>query len=75
MWPDAANHDPKLFSKLARCGQLEICVHGNWHYHWESATVRIDQLRRGAAKQNPAGCDAQPELTNEESGQLSSASK
>jgi hypothetical protein len=37
MWPDAANHDPKLISRLVRCGELLICVRGSWHYHLGSA--------------------------------------
>ncbi len=44
MWPDAANHDPKLISQLTRCGELLLCVRGTWHYHWESPSVRFDQL-------------------------------
>ena len=28
MWPEAANHDPKLMASLIRCGELLICVRG-----------------------------------------------
>lgn len=62
MWPDAANHDRILISRLVRCGELLICVRGTWHYHWEAASVRLDQLGRGAkSKQSkPSGCEVQP---------------
>src|ERR1700761_2176338 len=53
MWPEAANHDPKLIAHLVRCGELLVCVHGTWHYHWEAQSVRIDQLGRHA-KSKPA---------------------
>jgi hypothetical protein len=46
MWPEAANHDAKLLSSLIRCGELFICVRGTWHYHWETPSVRFDQLGR-----------------------------
>jgi hypothetical protein len=61
MWPDAANHDPKVISRLARCGELFICVRGSWHYHWQAPSVRVDQLAHGAkskASTAPA-CEAQ----------------
>jgi hypothetical protein len=61
MWPEAANHDPKLLSRLVRCGELLICVRGNWHYHWEAPSIRLDQLGR-RAKSKPAApsvCEAQ----------------
>lgn len=57
MWPQAANHDPKLFKKLARCGQLEICTRRHRHYLWESPTVRFDQLRGSVASGAPADCE------------------
>jgi hypothetical protein len=61
MWPEAANHDPKLISRLVRCGELFICVHGSWHYHWEAPSIRVDQLGRHAKSQasKPPVCDAQ----------------
>jgi hypothetical protein len=60
MWPDAANHDHKLISQLVRCGQLLICVHGPWRYHWETPSISIDQLGRQAKlKTKPAVCDIQ----------------
>jgi hypothetical protein len=66
MWPDAANHDRALISRLVRCGELLICVRGTWHYHWEAASVRLDQLGRGAKlKQTPpTGCEIQPVADN-----------
>ena len=58
LWPAAANHDSKLMSHLMRCGELLICVRGVWHYHWESPSIRLDQLARHsgskAAKSKPA---------------------
>jgi len=66
MWPDAANHDRSLISRLARCGELLICVRGTWHYHWEAASVRIDQLGRAAKSKHspPSGCEVQPVANN-----------
>ena len=65
-WPDAANSDRKLISILARCGELLICVRGTWHYHWEAASVRVDQLGKGAkSKQSkPSGCEVQAQVRN-----------
>lgn len=61
LWPEAANTDRRLISHLVRCGELQICVRGTWHYRWESASVRLDQLGRpGKSKpQTPAGCEIQ----------------
>ena len=61
MWPEAANHDSKLLSRLVRCGELFICVRGNWRYHWETPTIRLDQLGHQAKSKlsKPAVCDAQ----------------
>jgi hypothetical protein len=63
MWPEAANHDPKLLSRLARCGELFICVRGSWHYNWQAPSVRFDQLGRQAkskgARPTPPGCEVQ----------------
>ena len=61
LWPEAANHDSRLLARLVRCGELYVCVRGTWHYHWESPSVRLDQLGRGA-KQNaakPSICEEQ----------------
>jgi hypothetical protein len=61
MWPDAANHDPRLISQLVRCGELLICVRGGWHYHWEAPSVRIDQLGRQPKSKasTPPACQVQ----------------
>lgn len=61
MWPAAANHDPKLMKRLIQCGELFICVHGAWRYHWESPSVRLDQLlHHGKSKSaEPAVCHAE----------------
>jgi hypothetical protein len=62
MWPEAANHDSKLRARLIRCGELYICVRGVWHYHWESPSVRVDQLARGGKPQvsKPSVCEEHP---------------
>ena len=58
MWPAAANHDHKLMSRLVRCGELFICVRGAWRYHWETPSVRLDQLDRHAkAASKPRVCE------------------
>jgi hypothetical protein len=59
MWPDAANHNPKLMTKLSQCGELQFCSHRGRRYRWESLTVRVDQLWRGKEKLAiPARCEA-----------------
>ena len=60
-WPEAANHDPKLLSQLARCGELLVCVRRDWRYQWESPTIRVDQLARNAKAKasEPAVCEVQ----------------
>ena len=62
LWPEAANHDRSLIARLVRCGELLICVRGNWRYHWEAASVRLDQLgQRAKTKQSkPSVCEEQP---------------
>jgi hypothetical protein len=61
MWPEAANHDPKLISRLVRCGELFLCVRGTWHYHWEAPSVRFDQLGHQAKSKTskPSVCEVQ----------------
>lgn len=61
MWPEAANHDPKLMASMIRCGELLICVRGSWHYRWEAPSVRLDQLGRRAKSRAsaPPACQAQ----------------
>jgi hypothetical protein len=71
--PEAANHDSKLRKKFSRCGELEVCTLTRRHYHWELITVRIDQLRGGAALSKPAGCEA-ADATQEEAPAASGAS-
>jgi hypothetical protein len=62
LWPEAANSDPKLRQKMARCGELEHCTRsGRRRYQWESLTVRIDQLPGGSKLPKPAGCEVMPE--------------
>jgi hypothetical protein len=58
LWPQAANHDSKLLAHFVRCGELWMCVRGTWHYHWESPTVRVDQLRGAESKAaKPLACE------------------
>jgi hypothetical protein len=71
MWPAAANRDRSVISRLARCGELLICVRGIWHYHWEPASVTIEQLtnehltKKPAEKPStPAVCNVQPQADN-----------
>jgi hypothetical protein len=61
MWPEAANRDAKLFSRLVRCGELFLCVHGNWRYHWETPSIRVDQLARHVKSDTAkhAACEVQ----------------
>jgi hypothetical protein len=68
LWPEAANHDPRLRKKMARCGELELCTHGIWRYRWESLTVRIDQLRGGKALPKPAGCEGPQDAVRDVNG-------
>jgi hypothetical protein len=63
MWPEAANHDLKLMTQLSHCGELQICGRGVWRYHWQSPTVRLDQLRGGSKLPKPAGCEERVEAT------------
>lgn len=66
MWPEAANHNPKLISRLIRCGDLLICVRGVWHYHWEAPSVSLDQLAHRAKSKNskPSVCEVQAAVDN-----------
>ena len=41
MWPSAANYDKVELQKLARSGELEMCVSGWWGYKWEHLTIRL----------------------------------
>lgn len=61
LWPNAANRDHVVLSKMARCGELEICTRGVWRYSWERLTVRLDQLRGGSKFRKPPACEVQPE--------------
>src|SRR5271169_5697313 len=71
MWPEAANHDPTLLAHLVRCGELFICVRGDWHYHWEAPTVRIDQLGKRAKliASKPSVCEEESVLNDTHSNQ------
>jgi len=61
MWPEAANHDHKALLRLARCGELQMCVRNGKKFRWEALTVRIDQLRGGSKNDKPSGCEVSPE--------------
>jgi hypothetical protein len=65
-WPEAANHDHKAFTKLAKCGELQMCFRDIWRYKWEFLTVRLDQLRGGSHFVKPAGCEVLPDPPAEE---------
>jgi hypothetical protein len=66
LWPEAANHDFKLRKKFSRCGELEVCARGRWHFRWQSVTVRLDQLRGGSQFPKPAGCEIFPEAAKDD---------
>jgi hypothetical protein len=66
VWPEEAARDPKLYSKLARCGELLVCTQGSKRSHWESPTVRLDQLRGGSKLPIPVGCEASSEPQKDE---------
>ena len=61
LWPEAANHDSKLFAHLMRCGELFLCVRGTWHYHWETPSIRVEQLGRHTKSKEtkPRVCEEQ----------------
>ena len=61
MWPEAANHDHKALLRLARCGELQMCVRNGKKFRWAPLTVRIDQLRGGSKNDKPSGCEVSPE--------------
>jgi hypothetical protein len=48
-WPDQANSNPEARRRAAQSGELEICSHGTWRYHWEPVTVNISQIRKDRA--------------------------
>jgi hypothetical protein len=59
LWPEAANDNPRLVTKLTQCGELQICNRSGWHYRWASLAVRVDQLKRGKKKPpRTAACEA-----------------
>jgi hypothetical protein len=62
VWREEATRDPKLYTALIHCGQLQICTQGIWRVHWESPTVRVDQLRGGSKLPEPVDCEV-PEQT------------
>ncbi len=45
-WPEQANSDPGLVSRLIRTGQLEICTVRVWRHRWEPLTVTVSQLAK-----------------------------
>jgi len=64
MWPETANHDHKEVVRLARCGQLQMCVQHGKKFRWESLTVRIDQLRDPAKLEPGDACEVSPKAGN-----------
>ena len=75
MWPDAANHDQQLQARLARCGELQMCVREAWRYRWELLTVRIDQLPGGSGLGKPAACEISLELVDHSRESASNAAR
>jgi len=75
LWPEAANHDHKALTKLAHCGELQMCIRDVWHYKWDSLTVRVDQLRGGSHFAKPAGCEVLPEPAQAPAESVASATK
>jgi len=74
LFPEAANHDSQLRKKFSRCGELEVCTRGRWHFRWQPVTVRLDQLRGGSQLPKPAGCEVHPETEQDESRGVSDRS-
>ncbi len=75
MWPDAANHDPKALVRLARCGELQMCVRNGKKFRWEALTVRIDQLGGGSKNGQPSGCEVSPETRTHSDASGSNATR
>lgn len=75
LWPEAANHDPKAVLRLARCGDLQICVRKGKRFRWEPLTVRFDQLLGGPQSPKPSGCEAQSEISDPSRTTASNAAK
>ena len=75
MWPEAANHDPKAMARLARCGELQMCVQNGKKFRWEPLTVHIDQLRGGSKRDQPSGCEASPETSHASGASASKAAQ
>jgi hypothetical protein len=74
LFPEAANHDAQLRKKFSRCGELEVCTRGRWHFRWQPVTVRLDQLRGGSQLPKPAGCEVLPETVQDGSQVVSDGS-
>ncbi len=51
-WPAEANRDRIALARYARSGQLEVCGHAMWRYHWVRLTVRVDQLAKKPSAQD-----------------------
>lgn len=56
-WPVAANSDPGMAKRAARCGELQMCTEGSWRFEWQPLTVHISQLGPVSGREIP-GCSA-----------------
>ncbi len=50
LWPAIANGHARIAIQLSHEGQLEICTHGPWRYHWEKPTVHVTLLKQKPAR-------------------------
>ena len=56
-WPSEANRDRIALARFARTGELELCGHGIWRYHWMHLTVQIHRLAKKPSAQDAAEVD------------------
>jgi len=52
-WPAEANDSPLVAVRLARSGDLRVCGHSGWRYHWLQPSVSVEQLRSRKWKNPP----------------------
>ncbi len=46
MWPNEANLSPLALHKLARTGQLWLCIRHPSRYKWDKPSVSVSQLKK-----------------------------
>ena len=49
-WPEKANSDHAALSAFTRSGELEMCVGGFFHGHWERLAITYKELVSRAVK-------------------------